>query len=271
MNCPQCNSQLKFVDQYQRYYCERCATWPEVGSAPATPTAPPAPAQASVSQMACGGFTIEGKLIPLVTVNLGAGGIIRTQPGVMIYRDPTVVMQTKTHGGLMKGLGRAMLGGENLSLVEYNGPGRIAMSGGAPGEIMPVKLQGNAVRAKSGAFIACDAGVEMEVTTEKIGTAIIGGTGLFQLRFQGNGVVFIQAKGDIVSGVLQPGQSIVADENSFLACDDSVQRNRERVQGFRNIMTGGEGLYLLKITGPGRYWLESGGGYIDWLKQVARQ
>lgn len=214
-------------------------------------------------------FSLDGRMIPMVTVSLAPSQTIRCQPGVMIYRDPTVQMQTKASGGLMKGLTRSMLGGESIMLVDFVGPGKIALSAGTPGEIIPLPLHGNAVRAKSGAFIACDAGVDMDVTTEKIGTAIIGGTGLFQLRFTGNGTVFIQAKGDIITGNLQAGQSIIADENAFLACDDSVQRGRERVQGMRNILTGGEGLYLLKMTGPGRYWLESGGGLIDWIKQIS--
>ena len=71
-------------------------------------------------------------------------------------------------------------------------------------------------------------------------------------------MVFLQSVGDIIEGTLAPGQSLVIDENHFLACDDTVQRNRERVKGFRNIMTGGEGLYTLSMTGPGRYWIETG-------------
>ena len=268
MNCSKCNGEVRYIEQYQRYYCDRCAAYVDP-VAQAQPVAQQSPPQAAVVSSAS--HKLDGKMIPLVTLDLRQGETIRAQPGVMIYRDPTVQMQTRTHGGVMKGLGRAMLGGENISQVEFTGPGKIAFSAGTPGEIMPIVLNGDSVRAKSGAFIACDMGVEMEVTTEKIGTAIIGGTGLFQLRFYGRGTVYIQAKGDIIPGTLQAGQSIVADENAFLGCDDSVQRNRERVQGFRNVLTGGEGLYLLKMTGLGRYWLESGGGLIDWVKQIAKQ
>ena len=276
MNCPTCSGELRFVEQYQRFYCDKCGTWPEVAQQQPQAQMAAQPAMQPQPQMAAqqgGGaaFEVTGEIIPSVTFNLAQGQHIRAQPGVMIFRDPSVQMQTKTHGGMMKGLGRKMLGGESMSMTEFHGPGRLSVSGGAPGKIIPIELRGNAMRAKSGAFIACDSGVEMEVTTEKIGTAIIGGTGLFQLRFFGNGHAFIQAKGDIITGSLGQGQSIIADENAFLACDDSVQRNRERVEGARNILTGGEGLYLLKMTGPGRYWLETGGGLIDWIMQVARK
>jgi uncharacterized protein (AIM24 family) len=71
-------------------------------------------------------------------------------------------------------------------------------------------------------------------------------------------MVFLQSVGDIIEGTLAAGQGLIIDENHFLACDDTVQRARERVKGFRNIMTGGEGLYTLKLSGPGRYWIETG-------------
>jgi uncharacterized protein (TIGR00266 family) len=263
MQCPVCNGEMRYIDQQKQYYCDQCKAWRQPAGAGAQPP--------SVEAHAAFPFTVEGKWIQMVVANLGAGQALRVQPGVMIFRDPTVQMQTKAQGGLLKGLGRSMLGGETVMLTDYGGPGRIAISAGVPGEIMPLTLGGAAVRAKSGAFIACETNVEMEVTTEKIGTAIIGGTGLFQLRFHGMGTVFIQAKGDIIKGSLAAGQTLIADENAFLACDDSVTRNRERVQGMRNILTGGEGLYLLKLSGPGRYWLESGGGLIDWITQLARK
>jgi len=267
MNCPQCKGELRFVSEYQRYFCDRCQIWPDVA-----PEGAPGAQQAATKLPAARAafpYAIDGRFIPTVTLTLGQGQTVRVQPGVMIYRDPSVTMQSKAQGGLMKGLGRAMLGGESIFLVDYAGPGKMAISAGIPGEIFSVQLGGAPIRAKSGAFIACESNVEMETTTEKIGTAIIGGTGLFQLRFQGMGTVFLQAKGDVISGVLQPGQSLIADENAFLACDDTVTRNRERVQGMKNILTGGEGMYLLRMNGPGRYWLESGGGLIDWIKQAA--
>ena len=112
--------------------------------------------------------------------------------------------------------------------------------------------------ALSGLSQELSEGVDVGVTTEKMGTAIIGGTGLFQLLVQGKGLVFLQSTGDILTGNLAQGQSLIIDENHFLACDNSVSRNRERVKGARNILTGGEGLYNLKLTGPGRYWIETG-------------
>jgi len=180
------------------------------------------------------------------------------QPGLMVSRDPTVNMQGMTKGGLGKALGRKLLTGETMTQMEYTGQGVIRLSAGYSGKIMDIKMTGVPLRSKSGAYIAADGGIDVGTTTEKIGTAIVGGTGFFQLLFTGQGTVFLQSVGDIIEGSLDPGQELIIDENHFLACDDTMQRARERVKGFRNIMTGGEGLYTLKLIGPGRYWIETG-------------
>jgi uncharacterized protein (TIGR00266 family) len=191
-------------------------------------------------------------------MNLAPGESIKVQPGAMMSRDPTVAMQTGTQGGLGKALTMKFLAGESLSVVTFTGPGQVRITGGVVGKIEAIQLQGYPIRVRGGAFIAAETTVDMDVQMEKIGTAIIGGTGLFQIRMFGYGTAFIQSSGDIISGYLHPGQSIIVDEEHFLACDEAVQRVRERIQGLRNIISGGEGLYTLRLIGPGRYWLESG-------------
>jgi len=176
----------------------------------------------------------------------------------MISRDPSVNMENKSKGGLASALGKILLTGETLTLMEYTGQGTLRLSAGYTGKIIDIKIQGTQIRAKSGAYIAAEAGVDVGTTTEKLGTAVIGGTGLFQLIMSGQGTVFLQSVGDIIEGNLAPGQALIVDENHFLACDNTVTRNRERVKGVRNMIMGGEGLYTLKMTGPGRYWIETG-------------
>ena len=39
--------------------------------------------------------------------------------------------------------------------------------------------------------------------------------------------------------------------------DPSVSTDIQLVRGFRNILFGGEGLFLATLTGPGRIWLQS--------------
>ncbi len=39
--------------------------------------------------------------------------------------------------------------------------------------------------------------------------------------------------------------------------ENSVSMNIETVKGFKNILFGGEGLFLTTLTGPGRIWLQT--------------
>ena len=232
---------MRYIEKNQKYYCDNCKAWQNI----------PGPQAAK-------NYRLIGTITPALEYRVGPGNVLFGQPGLMLTRDPTVTMQSKTKGGLGMALGRKLLTGETLSQMEYAGSGLVRLSAGYAGKIVDIPLRGTPLRAKSGAYIAAEAGIEVGTTTEKIGTAIIGGTGLFQLLMTGQGTVFLQSVGDIIEGTLAQGQELVIDENHFLACDDSISRERERVKGFRNIMTGGEGLYCLKLKGPGRYWVETG-------------
>jgi uncharacterized protein (TIGR00266 family) len=241
VNCPTCNSQLRYIEKNQRYYCDNCKAWQNT----------PAPAGGK-------NYKIVGTITPVLEYRISPGVNLYGQPGLLVSRDPSVTMQGKTKGGLGKALGRKLLTGETMTQMEYTGQGTVRLSAGYAGKIIDIPLSQTPLRAKSGAYVAAEEGVEVGTTTEKIGTAIIGGTGFFQLLMTGQGTVFLQSVGDIIEGTLGAGQSLIVDENHFLACDDSMRRERERVKGVRNIMTGGEGLYSLKLTGPGRYWIETG-------------
>ena len=240
-NCPTCNGELRYIEQHRQYYCDRCRTYVQ-----------------AAAQQPGRNYRLVGSITPVLEYRISPGQKLYGQPGLMVSRDPTVQMVGKTKGGLGKAIGRKLLSGETMTQMEYSGQGIIRLSAGYAGKIVDIQSAGTPLRAKSGAYIAAEEGVEVGTTTEKIGTAIIGGTGLFQLLCTGRGTIFLQSVGDIIEGTLAAGQAIVIDENHFLACDDSVQRARERVKGFRNIMTGGEGLYCLKLMGPGRYWIETG-------------
>ncbi len=56
---------------------------------------------------------------------------------------------------------------------------------------------------------------------------------------------------------LKKGQKIRVDTGNIAMFDSSVEYSVERVKGIRNIIWGGEGLFLATLTGPGRVWIQS--------------
>ncbi|MDD2580200.1 MAG: AIM24 family protein, partial [Eubacteriales bacterium] len=76
-------------------------------------------------------------------------------------------------------------------------------------------------------------------------------------RVSGQGLVFLEIDGSLVERELAAGETIQVDTGKVAAFEERVQYQAEMVRGFRNILFGGEGLFLTTLTGPGRVWLQT--------------
>ena len=56
---------------------------------------------------------------------------------------------------------------------------------------------------------------------------------------------------------LQPGQQIVIDSGYLAAMSVSCQMEIKTIQGLKNVVFGGEGLFNTVVTGPGHVWLQT--------------
>lgn len=70
-------------------------------------------------------------------------------------------------------------------------------------------------------------------------------------------MVFLEIDGDKVEKNLMPGEVIKVDTGNVVAFEKSVQYEIETVKGLKNIFLGGEGLFLTKLTGPGKVILQT--------------
>ena len=69
--------------------------------------------------------------------------------------------------------------------------------------------------------------------------------------------IYSPIAGEIVEYNLQAGQSLRVDPGHVALFDPTVDFGLTRVQGVKNIIFSGEGLFLANLTGPGRVWLQS--------------
>jgi len=205
-------------------------------------------------------YRIFGENLPAVTITLEPGESIYTQSGGMTWMDSGITMTTNMQGGFMKGLGR-MLSGESLFMATYtsNAPGQeITIASTFPGSILALELSGNAVIAQKSAFLAAQPSVELSATmTRGITAGFFGGEGFIMQRLSGSGTVFLEIDGSLVERTLAPGQTIKVDTGNVAAFEESVNYSTEMVKGFKNILFGGEGLFLTTLTGPGKVWLQT--------------
>lgn len=206
-------------------------------------------------------YEIVGKTVPAVEVTLEQGEAMYTQSGGMVWETEGIEMSTNTKGGLMKGLGR-MLAGESLFMATYKAskPGAvIAFGSTVPGDVLPVNLTGTpGIYAQKKAFLCAEEGVNTSITlTKKFSAGLFGGEGFILEDISGEGMVFLEVDGDQVVKNLAPGEVLKVDTGNVVAFDKTVQYEIETVKGLGNIFLGGEGLFLTKLTGPGRVILQT--------------
>ena len=76
-------------------------------------------------------------------------------------------------------------------------------------------------------------------------------------KFEGNGTVFLEIDGSVVTYDLVAGQSLLIDTGHLAAMDSTVSIEIETVKGLGNKLFGGEGFFNTRVTGPGRVWLQT--------------
>ena len=172
-----------------------------------------------------------------------------------------VTMDSNAKGGLGKSLGR-IFSGESIFMASYKAeaPGAmVAFASTVAGEILPVDVGAcGGLIAQKGAFLCAEDSVELSLTlTKKISAGLFGGEGFILQDIHGTGMAFLEIDGDKVEKVLAPGEVIKVDTGNVVAFEKSVTYEIETVKGLKNIFLGGEGLFLTKLTGPGRVILQT--------------
>ena len=208
-------------------------------------------------------YKIFGDDLQLVEVELDPGEGVRAEVGVMTYMENGIEMQTGTGGGIMKGLMRAFTG-ESFFITTFSNRAQtkshVAFSAPYPGKIIPLDLSdlGGTFLCQRDSFLCAAQGTEIEVAfTKRIGAGLFGGEGFILQRLTGDGMVFVHAGGTIIEKILAPGEVLRVDTGCLVAFAPSVDYDIQMVGGFKNMLFGGEGLFLAKLTGPGKVFLQS--------------
>ena len=207
-------------------------------------------------------YQIVGDTMPVVEITFDAPGEeMYTQSGGMSWMTDGVAMNTNTKGGLMKGLGR-MFAGESLFMATYSAqrPGAsIAFSSTVAGRILPIDVTvDNGLISQKGAFLCAQHSVNLDIVfTKKISSGFFGGEGFILQKLTGSGLAFLEVDGDLVEKQLAPGEVLKVDTGNVVAFSPQVQYEVEMLKGLGNIVFGGEGLFLTRLTGPGKVILQT--------------
>lgn len=207
-------------------------------------------------------YEIIGKTVPAVELTLGKGESMYSQSGGMIWQTAGIEMKTNARGGVMKSLGR-MFTGESIFMNTYSATedgAKVAFGTTAPGDLIPVNMNEhpNGFFLQKKAFLCAEPSVEVSVAfTKKFSAGLFGGEGFIIQKATGSGQLFIEADGDSVVRELGAGEVLKVDTGDVVAFESTVSYEVETVKGLGNIFFGGEGLFLTKLTGPGKVILQT--------------
>ena len=206
-------------------------------------------------------YEILGETLPVLVCTLADGESMINEGGSMSWMSPNMHMETTSNGGVGKALGR-MFSGEKIFQNIYTaqgGQGMIAFASSFPGSIKPFEIApGREIIFQKSAFLAGEAGVQLSVHFNKrLGAGLFGGEGFILQKVSGSGIAFAEFDGHVVEYDLQPGQHILVDTGHLAAMDATCSMDIQTVKGVKNVLFGGEGLFLTDITGPGRVWLQT--------------
>lgn len=219
-------------------------------------------------------FKVFGAEMQFVEVELDSGESAVAEAGAMMYKDPSVRMETifgdaSGKGGKgfldkLAGAGKRLLTGESLfmTVFTHTGPGKGHVAFGAPypGNIISIPLDsvGGCLICQKDSFLCAAKGVSIGIYLQrKILTGLFGGEGFIMQKLEGDGMVFVHAGGTVIERHLKSGETVHVDTGCVVAFEPSVQFEIQQAGNIKTALFGGEGLFFATLTGPGKTWLQS--------------
>jgi uncharacterized protein (AIM24 family) len=195
---------------------------------------------------------IEGIYVPVADFRLAAGDNVTTMP--------------------LKGAWKRMFAGMPLIMTQAEGPGHIAFSRDAPGELIAIPIHpGQSVDVREHLFLTATGNVLYDWFNTNVWFQTRNGddtethypVGPFMDRFSGNaqpGLLLLHAAGNVFVRTLGPGESMLVKPTALIFKDPAVQMHLhfEHPQaGFLSWGSWSNRYLWLRVIGPGRIAVQS--------------
>ena len=208
---------------------------------------------------------ILGTTMPVLEVMLQPGETILSEAGELSWMTQSIQMQTHTQmagGGGLFGIIKRVAGGGTLFMTEYSAygmAGEIAFATKVPGHILPVEVgPAQEYLVHRHGFLCATSQIQLGVGFQQsLGAGIFGGDGFLLQKVSGHGTAWLELSGEVIVKDLRPGETLRVHPGHVGAFTASVSFTITRVPGIKNMIFGGDGLFLAALTGPGRVWLQT--------------
>jgi uncharacterized protein (AIM24 family) len=199
---------------------------------------------------------VEGELVPVAEINLSPQDAVYFEHHVLLWKDESSPLSSlKTQGGMKRSLG-----GMPHIITVASGPGRVAFSRDAPGELVVLPLHpGMELDVREHAFLLASHSIQYSfIRIKGLANMLHGGNGMFVDRFvtaQYPGLLLLHGNGNVLERTLRPGEKILVEPGGFLYKDSTVQMQAVQMPLRTGLMR--HSMYLAEMTGPGRVGIQS--------------
>jgi uncharacterized protein (TIGR00266 family) len=208
---------------------------------------------------------ITGTTMPVLEFILENNEAIISEAGELSWMGPSIQLTTHTQfggGGGIFGVIKRVAGGGSIFMTEYRAmgtPGELAFATKLPGHIVPVEVApGHEYMIHRHGFLCATPQIQLGVGFQQsLGAGIFGGDGFLLQRITGQGIAWLELSGELVVRDLQPGENLRVHPGHVGAFQSSVSFQITTVPGIKNMIFGGDGIFLASLTGPGRIWLQT--------------
>ncbi len=208
---------------------------------------------------------IQGTTMPVLEIDLQPNESVFSESGELSWMTGSIQMATHTQmggGGGLFGVLKRVAGGGSIFMTEYRAmqyPGTVSFATKVPGHIVPVEL-GNGLEylVHRHGFLCATPQVTISVGFQQsLGAGVFGGDGFLLQRIGGMGTAWLELSGELVQKNLAPGEVLRVHPGHVGAFQTSVGFQIMMVPGIRNMIFGGDGLFLAELVGPGAVWLQT--------------
>jgi len=211
---------------------------------------------------------IEGIYVPVADFKLAAGDSVYFAHHVLLWKDDATAVTTMP----LKGAWKRMFAGMPLIMTQAAGPGHIAFSRDAPGELIAVPLHpGQSVDVREHLFLAATGSVIYDWFQTNVWFRTKSGddtethypVGTFMDRFAGTaqpGMLLLHAAGNVFVRTLAPGETMLVKPTALIFKDPEVQMHlhfEHPQSGFISWGSWSQRYVWLRVVGPGRVAVQS--------------
>jgi uncharacterized protein (TIGR00266 family) len=190
----------------------------------------------------------------------------------MNYMDADITFEAKMGDGTepdsgvmgkLLSVGKRALTGESIFMTHFTnhggGKSRVAFSAPYPGQIIPIDLSahGGTLTCQKDAFLCAALGTNISIAFQKkLGAGLFGGEGFILQKLAGDGMAFVHAGGTIVYKDLE-NETIMVDTGCIVGFTEGISYDIQKAGNLKSMIFGGEGIFLAKLQGTGRIYLQS--------------